>query len=171
MHCGPARRNLLVTGDKDMTCRTRSPAGRDADSCLRTAEQRNYYELLSRLAARAGSPAGRHLLTWHRCTVTQHPGGPTPRRHTPRRHTTVRSETVFLSGPSCAASLWATLGCAVGAPLPRQQLSGRPRAACRAWHVELAERLAAPTSLLSQRPSHPTDRPDPGRPRPAFLPL
>ena len=26
-------------------------------------------------------------------------------------------------------------------------------------------------SLLSQRPSHPTDRPDPGRPRPALLPL
>ena len=86
-----------------------------------------------------------------------------------RRHTTVCLQIPFLSTPSCAASLRATLGCAVGAPLPRQQLSGRPRAACRAWHVELAERQAALASLLSQRPSHPTDRPVPARPPPAFL--
>eukprot|EP01044_Picomonas_judraskeda_P026643 COSAG03_NODE_8171_length_825_cov_1.612859_1_plen_195_part_00 len=35
----------------------------------------------------------------------------------------------------------------------------------------LLELLAALAPLLSQRPSHPTDRPDPGRPRPALLPL
>ena len=60
--------------------------------------------------------------------------------------------------------------CAVGAHRSVSTVSGRPRAACRAWHVELAERQAALASLLSQRPSHPTDRPAPARPPPAFLP-
>ena len=77
----------------------------------------------------------------------------------------------FLSGPSCAASLWAALGRAVGAHRSVSTVSGRPRAACRAWHVELAERQAALASLLSQRPCHPTDRPARARPPPAFPPL
>ena len=53
----------------------------------------------------------------------------------------------------------------------RQASSVRPRAACHAWHVELAELQAALASLLSQRPSHPTDRPAPARPPPPFVPL
>ena len=93
-----------------------------------------------------------------------------PARPAARRHTMVHLEIGFLSGPSCAASLWAALGRAVGAHRSVSAVSGRPRAACRAWHVELAERQAALASLLSQRPSHPTDCPDPGRPPPAFLP-
>ena len=83
----------------------------------------------------------------------------------------VRLEMGFLTGPSCAASLWAALGRAVGAHRSVSHVSGRPWAACRAWHVELAERQAALTSLLSQRPSHPTDCPAPARPPQAFLPL
>ena len=94
-----------------------------------------------------------------------------PARPPARPHTMVRSERVFVSGLSCAASLWATLGCAVGAHRSVSHVSGRPRAACRAWHVELAERQAALASLLSQRPSHRTHRPVPGRPPPAFPPL
>ena len=85
-------------------------------------------------------------------------------------HAMVRSEMAFLSGPSCATSLWAALGRAVGAHRSVSTVSGRPRAACRAWHVELAERQAALASLLSQRPSHRTNHPDPRRPRPAFPP-
>ena len=83
----------------------------------------------------------------------------------------VRLEIRFVTGPSCAASLQAALGFAVGAHRSVSTVSGRPRAACRAWHVELAERQAALASLLSQRPSHPTDRPAPARPPPAFPPL
>ena len=94
-----------------------------------------------------------------------------PARPAARRHTMVRSENGFLSGPSCAASLWAALGCAVGAHRSVSTVSGRPRAACHAWHVELAERQAALASLLSQRPSHPTDHPAPARPPLAFPPL
>ena len=52
----------------------------------------------------------------------------------------VRLEMGFLTCPSCAASLWAALGRAVGAHRSVSHVSGRPRAACRAWHVELAER-------------------------------
>ena len=63
------------------------------------------------------------------------------------------------------------MGCAVGAHRSVSTVSGRPRAACHAWHVELAERQAALASLLSQRPCHPTDRPAPARPPPAFPPL
>ena len=94
-----------------------------------------------------------------------------PARPAARRHTMVRLQIRFVTGPSCAASLWAALGCAVGAHRSVSTVSGRPRAACRAWHVELAERQAALASLLSQRPSHPTDRPAPARPPPAFPPL
>ena len=110
------------------------------------------------------------------CLYSKVPAGDVHGLHAParpaaRRHTMVRLEIRFVTGPSCAASLWAALGRAVGAHRSVSTVSGRPRAACRAWHVELAERQAALASLLSQRPSHPTDRPASARPPPAFLPL
>ena len=51
-------------------------------------------------AAGSPQPAG-HLLTWQGCTLLTHLTRPTA-----RRHTMVRLEIRFLTGPSCAASLW-----------------------------------------------------------------
>ena len=109
------------------------------------------------------------------CLYSKVPAGDVHGQHAPARpaarpHTMVRLQIRFVTGPSCAASLWAALGRAVGAHRSVSTVSGRPRAACHAWHVELAERQAAPASLLSQRPSHCTNHPDPRRPRPAFPP-
>ena len=87
----------------------------------------------TRRAARAGRSRPRNM--WVKCDARsarttahrQHARGPRTRRP----HTMVRLQTPFLTGPSCAASLQAALGCAVGAPRSTSadavRPAGRPR--------------------------------------------
>ena len=74
------------------------------------------------------------------------------RARTRRPHTTVRLQTPFLTGPSCAASLQAALGCAVGTVWVhlgrRQQMpSGRPAGRGLVTRDHFSVRQFADTSL------------------------